>query len=273
MIIGRWLFCIAVAAAAEPPTVDASPSAAVLGGGDLSSYELGPGDVVRVRVYGEDDLTGEYPVDGSGRINMPLLGGVEVAGETADGVARVLTRRLADGYLRDPDVTVWLDGFRSQPVSVLGGVNNPGVYYLEGPTTLVQVLSQAGGVADGGVDEVQLTRGQGGGVERIRYADIISGTARDIQLRAGDTIVVPDRRVSFVGQVQSPGALPFRDDMTVVSGLAAAGGASETASLVRVVVVRNGESMRVNVRRILAGKRPDVPLQPGDQVFVKESIF
>ena len=238
------------------------------------SYRVGSGDVVQVQVYGEADLSGSFPVDPAGSVVLPLVGSIPIQGLTADCIAVRLTEALADGYLRDPDVTVSLDGFRSQPVSVLGAVKSPGLYYLEGPTTVLQMLSKAGGVSSDGFDALRLTRaGNENDVVMIPYQPLLSEGRDNLILGAGDVLFVPDLTVTVLGSVKSPGDVPYKEGLTVSRCLAAAGGATDVANLGRVYIQRGDQRVRINVRRVLAGKDADMEVLSGDRIFVKESVF
>lgn len=232
-------------------------------------YRTGAGDSLAVTVYGEPSLTGQFQVDAAGQVDFPLLGRVPVVGLTPEEVATALTTRLRAGFINDPNVTVAVGAYRSQPVSVLGAVAKPGVYFLRGPTTVLQILSEAGGVNPSGVNEVRLSQGEGEGTS-LPYDALLSGAITPA-LRAGDVVFVPASMVSVMGEVQKAGDIAFREGLTVSKAIAAAGGAASTASLGRVFILRGTERIRVNVRRILSGRAADVPLLPGDQVFVAES--
>jgi polysaccharide export outer membrane protein len=238
------------------------------------SYRVGSGDIVLIQVYGEADLSGSFPVDPAGAVIIPLVGAVKVGGLTADCISVRVTEALADGYLRDPDVTVSLDGYRSQPVSVLGAVKNPGLYYLDGPTTVLQMLSKAGGVSSTGVDALRLTRaGNDNDVIQIPYEPLLAEGRENLTLGAGDVLFVPDLTVTVLGSVKNPGEVPYKEGLTISRCLASAGGATDVANLGRVYLQRGDQRIRVNVRRVLAGKDPDLVVKAGDRVFVKESVF
>jgi len=279
MIALTFLFAAALAQAPLPADADRSEVAApdpcapdVLSAAD--SYRVGSGDVVQIQVYGEADLSGSFPVDAAGSVVLPLVGGVKVGGLTAECISVRLTEALADGYLRDPDVTVSLDGYRSQPVSVLGAVKSPGLYYLEGPTTVLQILSRAGGVASDGFDALQLTRaGNENDVLQIPYQPLLSEGRSNVTLGAGDVLFVPDLTITVLGSVKNPGELPYKEGLTVSRCLAAAGGATDVANLGRVYLQRGDQRIRINVRRVLAGKDADLAVESGDRIFVKESSF
>jgi len=270
LLVSAAVFAVTPAHADDTPTGPCSEAALSAPG----TYRVGSGDVVQIQVYGEADLSGSFPVDTTGGVLIPLVGTIPVQGLSADCIGERISAALADGYLRDPDVTVSLDGFRSQPVSVLGAVKKPGLYYLEGPTTVLQMLSKAGGVTAEGVDAVRLTRASTENeVIEIPYEALVAEGRDNLPLSAGDVLFIPDLTVTVQGSVQDPGDVPFKEGMTVSRSIAAAGGATDVANLGRVFLIRENTRVRVNVRRVLAGRDPDVTLQPGDQVFVKESVF
>ena len=107
------------------------------------SYQLGTGDKVRVVIFGEDDLGGEFQVDGNGHISLPLIGEITAAGATAPELEQLIAGKLADGYLRDPRVSVSITTYR--PFYVIGEVNRPGEYaYVNGMSAL-NAIALAGG--------------------------------------------------------------------------------------------------------------------------------
>ncbi|MFN2355171.1 MAG: polysaccharide biosynthesis/export family protein, partial [Desulfopila sp.] len=110
-------------------------------------YRIGPGDVIKINVYDNDDLTTKVMVNSEGQIVMPLLGPVEVEKLSVPGVTQKITRLLADGYLVNPQVNVFIEEYRSKKVVVLGQVRQPGLVELRGAITFLELLSQAGGLS------------------------------------------------------------------------------------------------------------------------------
>ena len=257
---------------AAPATAGEDPSATASSPG--SQYRIGAGDTLQVQVYGEESLSGPFPVNDGGALDFPLLGPIEVAGLTALEAAELLRARLGDGFIVEPNVTAWLDSYQSQPVQVLGAVAKPGLYYLKGSTTVLEILSEAGGASIEGVNEVRITRGgEEGDVTVVPYDHLLGRGEGNLELKGGDIVFVPESLVTVMGQVNKPGDISLRDDLTVSDCIAAAGGAHETANLGRVWILRGDERIRVNVRKVLAGKAEDVRVQAGDRVFVGESAF
>ena len=153
------------------------------------------GDKISVRVYGEEELGGEFQVQDAGSIDFPLVGAIEAVGLSQNGLARQLEQRLADGYLREPQVTVVVLERANLEVSVLGAVQSPGrLSYVEN-LTLVQAISTAGGLQPlAAPKRVKLTREGTDGLETIVVSvkDITEGRREDIRLRPGDIVFVPE---------------------------------------------------------------------------------
>jgi polysaccharide export outer membrane protein len=165
---------------AEPPEI-------------TSGFQLG--DSFEVRVYGEDEIGGAFQVQEDGSIVFSLLGRVEVEGLTQAQLAAELERRLADGYLREPQVTVVLTARQNYEVSVLGQVQKPGSFpYIE-RLTIVQAISDAGGLTDiAHKRRVKLTRqtGEGPKTFEVSIKAITEGREADIMLQPGDIVFVPE---------------------------------------------------------------------------------
>jgi len=158
---------------------------------------FGPGDVFVVRVYGEEELSGNHQVAPDGTINFPLLGAVEVSGLEPPAVADKLQKLLKErDLLRDPHVSVYVEQYASKRVSVVGAVANPGTFKLEPGMTVVQAISMAGGFSSlADRDATTVNRRVDGQTVRYRVpvGKVTKGQAEDIEVAAGDVIVVPER--------------------------------------------------------------------------------
>ncbi len=283
-----WLsFHTADSWAVEPPEVYPAPGEQAVGGEpdgveDVSLayqlsrqalYRVGPGDILAVQVFGEKDLTGPYPVSSSGEVDFPLLGVLSVDKLTTEEISKAIAQRLGQGYLNNPHVTVSVDTYASQPVQVMGAVGKPGLYFLQGPTTVLQMLSMAGGIAADGVDEVRISRRGEDKPLVVPFEKLLSEGGVAMMLEAGDVVFVAQGIISVLGMVGKPGEITFRDGLTLSSALAAVGGPLTTANLRKVFVLRGDARIQVNVKRILDGKSTDFLLEPGDRVFVPEGVF
>lgn len=227
--------------------------------------------MVEVEVYDEPELSKAYEVSASGTITVPFLGELPVKGQTSNDVARQLTEGYLDGILVHPQISVRVAEHRSQQVEVYGAVEKPGPYYLEGPTTLLEILGRAGWIdTDKSSNHVVLRRDDGDSVT-LTVAAVVSGE-RNIPLRRGDVVSVEEGQVVYVGgEVEKAGPVIYSEGLTVMQALLRAGGPSETARLKGAYIVRNGEKVPVNLRRISDGRDADLTMEPGDQLFLKES--
>jgi len=272
-------FLILVALCATPWLVSAQQRDAAAAPQSLQQrddYVVGAGDVIRVQVFQNPDLTVEARVSESGVISYPLLGALRIGGLSPTAVERLISERLKSGnFLQNPQVTVNIVQFRSQQVSVLGNVNKPGRYPLE--TTgmrLSEVLSLAGGVAPTGADEVVLITRRGGSSQRVEVdlVDLFASgdVSKDPALVAGDVLYV-NRAPNFYiyGQVNRPGMYTLERGMTLAQAIAKGGGLTlrGTDRAVRLHRRYGGKSVQV-----LEPKLED-PIRPDDLVFIRESVF
>ncbi len=234
-------------------------------------YRIGSGDVVRIDVYGESDMSAEWIVRSDGKIAFPHLGEVAVAGYSPGELVGALSGQLSE-YFREPNVSVEVVEYRSQCVQVTGAVTTRGEFCIDGPTTLLEVISRAGYIdSETSVGEIRILHSSGQ-IERVTLTDLEQTGRNNLHIRSGDVIHVPQREVVYVGgEVLKPDAVHFYEGMTVIQALTHAGGPSKQAQLRGAYLLRNGERIPLNLRRILAGREADVSMQPGDQLFLKES--
>lgn len=158
---------------------------------------LGASDVFDIRVFGEEDLSGTYRVAQDGTIDFPLIGRVEVAGLEPTDVADLIEERLRVAqYMRDPQVSIFVQEYNSKRISVLGAVREPGSFPMQSGLTVVQAISLAGGfTALANRDGTTVARRVNGQIQRIPvHVDrITSGQEEDVVIRAQDIIYVPER--------------------------------------------------------------------------------
>jgi protein involved in polysaccharide export with SLBB domain len=155
---------------------------------------VGAGDVIEIRVYGEKDLTGLYRVEGDGTIVIPLIGKVKVIGKTPPVIGYRIARKLRSGYLRNPQVTVFVKEYNSKKVTVFGQVKKPGVFRYTDNMTIIQVITAAGGFTEmADQDSTIVTRFKDGRKYRIRVKvkSIGQGREQNFVVRPGDVIFVP----------------------------------------------------------------------------------
>jgi polysaccharide export outer membrane protein len=251
-----------------------------------SARAILPQDVLAITVLDQPDLSNiKYPVDADGTVLFPWLGRIRAAGLTAVQFEADLTKRLADGYIRDPQVSVKLERATMGRVFVFGAVTNPGPYELTASMTLLEVLARAG---YGTASEAVIVRtkgataavmpGENAASEVIKVnlrdfeRDVIAGKlSSNVMLAGNDTIYVPRtdaNRVFVTGEVRTPGAYSVPQGTTVLEVIQMAGGLTEHASERRIQLVRvvNGK------RRALKAKMTD-EVKPGDSIVVPERFF
>jgi protein involved in polysaccharide export with SLBB domain len=161
----------------------------------LDRIGLGPGDVFEVSVYGEERLSGIHRIAPDGAIQFPLINRVVVEGMTPSEIAEELKKRLQDGYLRDPSVSVFVKEYNSKKVFVLGEVERPGTFPYSAQMNIVEAITLAGGFKDSGnANYVIVTRHSAEGDTRVPVPvkKITEGKAPNFSLLPGDIIFVPD---------------------------------------------------------------------------------
>jgi polysaccharide export outer membrane protein len=265
---------------------------------NVSSYLLGPNDQLKIWVLGMEQEIGDKPirVDPSGDIDLPIAGKVHAAGLTTDQLKTDLTHTYAKD-LRNPQVSVELLDFGSQPVSVMGAVNRPGVRQLEGHKTLVEAISLAEGLRPDAGPRVNISRQIQYGpiplpnarpdetgtytVADVGVKDLLAGThpAENIVVFPNDVITIPVAETIFViGDVKKPGEIVLKGDgVSVLQALSYAQGFGEqpapgNAKIVRVVAgTTERKDIPVDLGKIIAGKSEDIAMRPNDILVVPPS--
>lgn len=240
------------------------------------SYELGGGDVVKITVFQNPDLTTETRVTESGSLTFPLIGELQVRGLTTVDAEKRIAQRLKDGgFVQQAQVNVIVLQFRSVQVSVLGQVNRPGRYPVEGAVhKLTDLLALAGGVTPFGADSVTLVTMRSGKEQRMEIdlpAMFSAGDlSKDMKVANGDVIFVPRAPVFYIyGEVQRPGQLRVERDMTLMQAIAAGGGPTIRGTERGIRIHRRNGDGKLDVIQ------PDLKelIRPDDVVFVRESLF
>lgn len=250
-----------------------------------SVYRLGPGDEIHMSVFGVEELSDTYRIDGMGRVSLPLIGETEVSGYTLAEAEQVLARRFGERYLRNPQISVSVTEFRSQQFTAIGAVAQPRVYSTQRRITLVEALAMSGGLsADAGTSVYLTDRIRDPETGGLGTRNLIVGL-HDLMQRSdeynvvlGDSalINVPRAGSIFVeGAVRQPGAYQKRGDTTVLKAITMAGGLKFEANRSRLRVLRrNPESDEwiqetVSMQEIRTSPLADVELNDGDIVMVE----
>ena len=262
-------------------------------------YVIGPEDLLTIDVFEVPELNKSVRVANDGTISLALLGRLYAAGLTVQQLRKELEEKWGQKYLVNPQVSVFVAEYHSQPVSVIGAVERPGVYELRGPRTLIEMLSLAGGMAKQGMAPgrtLMVTR-KGGFTEDFRPLEGMTLIAPDkveidlqrllysrdeglnIDVKPFDVIAVSKADIVYVvGDVKKPGGYVLGDhrDLTVLQVLALAEGTTGTASKGAARIIRTSESgsrteIPVDLTKILKGKSQDVKLVANDILFVPTS--
>jgi len=239
-------------------------------------YLLAPGDILKISVFKNTDLSLDVRVSEAGSISYPLIGSVAVSGLTLPAAERKIAQMLRDGgFVVNPQVNILLTQAFGNLVSVIGEVNTAGRYSLDAAGGhLSGMLAAAGGVAQTGGDFVIVTGTRNGKPFR-REVDIVkmslSGNpAEDIELVGGDTLFVNRAPLFYIyGQVQKPGQFRLERGMTVMQALASGGGVTGKGTQRGIVRHRRDASGKVKEE----GVSLDDDVQDKDVIYVKESLF
>jgi polysaccharide export outer membrane protein len=252
----------------------------------IREYLVGPEDLLEISLYDIEDASGEprripARVSQTGVITLPLVGQIEVAGNSAVEIEGLLRERYRE-FIHEPQITVFVKEYRSYRISVVGHVENPGLFEVSGEKTLLEILGMAGGLNKDAGTMVQLTRQTQKGL-RTHYIDldrlVRGGDLRfNVPLRPGDVVSVPKAGVFYVeGSVKNPGSFPLRGTMTVTQAIATAGGPNERlAKTGQTMLYRRGvngdrEAVRVDVNAIRSGRAEDPLVAENDVIMVPMS--
>jgi polysaccharide export outer membrane protein len=267
-MLGLFLLFVTGVFAQDTPTDSA----------DVLTYPLGPGDEIRLEVVGQQDMSGVFRISADGKVTVPMVGDIDVSQMTLDEATTRIRNELARTVLVKPQVILKVEAFNSRRIDVSGGVVKPGTYSLQKAHTRVsEILPRAGGLADASAPTAQIYRevaGQRTSIPVDLDAIYKGDPDADLEVRAGDQLYVPPVQSIFVdGQVQKPGAIAYRDGMTLTQAITQAGSALGTARLSGVYVRRGTEKIPVNLKRVQHGDDADIALQPSDIIVVPESVF
>ena len=274
----------------NPPAAPAPPAAPPAAApAPAMASEVGPGDVLEVNVFGNDDLSRIPTVQTNGAISLPLLGEVQVAGLTIAEVQRKITNLLEKDYLVRPQVEVKVREFQSQFVSVVGEVNSPGRKPIRGRMRLIDMLIEAGSFKPSASGQVMITRTEGAFDDgqrsiTVRISSSASPSAQDLvnlelPLKNGDILTaLPKAFVTVDGEVNKPGRYAIESDLTVTGAVSLAGGLTRFGSndvKVRRTDLQTGKVtiVEVDLKDVRNGKKPDVPLLPNDVISVSRRVF
>jgi polysaccharide biosynthesis/export protein len=281
-IASALLLLCSIAPAQTAPPVPARPSSA----GSASAPEepaklvIGRGDLVEVSVFGATDFNKQVRVSDDGDIALPFITPVVVEGLTTKQAEDVIAEKLSvGGFFNNPRVSVFVKDYVTQGVSVLGEVQKPGIYQMLGSRTLLDAISVAGGTTPKAGRVVTITHRDHPDTPETASLSTTAGDGgrNNVQLRPGDIVLVSKAGIVYVvGAVRQPTGIVLENpSLTVLQAIAMAQGTDPTASLNGAKVIRksSGQASEIPIplKRILAGKSPDIKVQADDIVFIPSS--
>lgn len=265
---------------------------------DALRYILGPDDQVKVWVLGLEEITDKpLRIDPGGDIDLPLIGKVHAGGLTVEQLKAELVQRFSKELLK-PQVSVEIVDFGSQPVSVMGAVNHPGVYQLHGRRTLMEAVSLADGLRQDAGPRITISRQIQYGpiplrtvktdssgkfsVAEVSVKELLAGTnpTENIPVCPNDVVAVPlAEAVYVIGEVKKPGEIALKNNasISVLQALASAEGygatpAPQDSKIIRLVPgSTERKEIPVDLRKIQAGKAEDIAMRPDDILVIPPS--
>ncbi|NWF54679.1 MAG: polysaccharide biosynthesis/export family protein [Syntrophaceae bacterium] len=257
-------------------------------------YKIGPEDLLEIAVFEVEKLNKTVRVSARGDISLPLLGILKVKGLTANELEKKISDLLAEKYLKDPYVTVFIKEYRNQRISVIGMVEKPGIYEVAGQKTVLGMLAMAGGLKEdagrllfllrpppSNEDDPKPMTGPALQAPLAMVIDLdellIKGDlSLNVPTFSGDVINVPTSGKVFVGgEVSRPGGFPLKGRrVTVTQAIALAEGLKSEADGADIRIFRfsgkgnEKEVIAVNYYEIVEGKAIDLPLKENDIVIV-----
>ena len=265
---------------------------------DISHYLLGSDDTLKIWALGIEEISDKpVRIDPSGDIDLPVVGKVHARGLSLEQLKGQLLQRLAKEVLK-PQVSVEIVDFGSQPVSVMGAVNHPGVFQLRGRKTLMEVVSTADGLRPDAGPHVTISREIQYGalplpgakpdptgkysIAEVGVKELLGGEnpSQNILMLPHDVVTVPVAEAVFVmGEVKKPGevALKSNASITVMQALASAEGmgptpAPQDSRIIRIVPgTAERKEIPVDLKKIMAGTAEDVAMRPNDILIVPPS--
>ena len=277
----------ATPAATRPASVVVSPE---------KGYQIGPSDVIEVKIEDAPELSGTWEVGADGAFPMGYLGMVKAAGKTAHELQKLIADGLRGDYLKDPRVNVTVKQINSRSFFIQGSVRNPGVYQVGGNPTLLELIPIAGGLAENHGSTAFIIRkikasnngeaaGAAEGEEQPKYellkvniAGLLRGDFRNNPfIKPGDIVNIPPTDVFFVaGEVNAPGSFPLKEGTTLRQAISLAQGTSYKAATGRGVIFRESadgkrQEIAVDIGKVMSGKQEDIAIQANDTIIVPNS--
>jgi len=234
-----------------------------------TKYQIGAQDLLKITVLDEAELSQSYRVDSDGSITFPYIGRIQAAGSTLIELQERVRSGLAAGYIKNPQVRVEIESYKSQSVMVSGEVRSPGKIPMTGAMTVLEALAAAGSPTSSASSELTIAHPKKPGAEdsdaditRVNWKDLQLGRGTDVALQDGDLINIPKAQTFFMtGQIRNSGSYVLEPGTTVQQAIAMAGGLTD-----------RGSDRRITASRLVKGKLTDVGLKMEDRVMPNDVI-
>jgi polysaccharide export outer membrane protein len=275
------LLALSTASAQDRASAESSGSSSSSGFRSGAAGPIGAGDLVDLSVFDTPELSGKLRVSNTGDIFLPLVGALHVQGLKAEEAQTLIRQKFVDGgFLKDPQVTVFISDYATQGVSVVGEVHKPGNYPAFGSHRLLDYISLAEGLTPMAGTTITVTHP--GHPDQPEHFKILSGSApapeNNPEILPGDTIFVEKAGLIYVvGDVVRPGGFPMDHDghLTILQAVALAQGTNYTAAKSSTRLIRTTatgrEEIPIDLKKIFAAKAEDLTLQDNDILFVPNS--
>lgn len=250
---------------------------------EASYYPLGPKDIVNIIVYGEPQLSGDYEISDEGNINFPLIGKVAVSNLTAQQAAERIEKLLEKDYFVDAQVFLVIKEYRSYWVNVIGEVKNTGRKYLKSKSTILDVISESGGLSSDAGDLITLKRPVNKDSNLIVQLDLRELTDPNspnfnYKVEPGDTIIIHPKPYFYIqGEVGKPGKYELVKNLTLLQAIALAGGTGKFANEKNIEIYRTeGDEIKIikkNLKEIKKNEEEDISILPMDTIIVNKRTF
>ncbi|MEM3845794.1 MAG: SLBB domain-containing protein, partial [Candidatus Parvarchaeota archaeon] len=234
-----------------------------------SVYQLRPGDVISVSVYGHPELSGQYTIGPDGYAQIIPIGNIDIGGLTIQAVTNIVASKM-QAFVSQPQVTVSIQSYAPFLVYVLGSVKNPGVVRITGPQAkLSEVFALSGGaVSDANLRNVEIITPSGTSMIVNFYGFMMGKSIVDPTVDAGDTVIVPSLKqdgIFVMGGVQNPGFVQYTPDISILDIFKNTGGFNQNADLANAIVFYKGQTtgQTINLSGIYEGKVPNIKIEPG----------
>jgi polysaccharide biosynthesis/export protein len=248
------------------------------------SLLIGPGDALHIQVYDTPEMEQKARVTDAGELPLAFVGNVRVINMTpAQAAAEIEKRLIALNIMIHPQVTVRVDAYATQNVTIMGQVTKPGIYEVDTRRKVVEVLALAGGLTDLADRHVTIERHGDPNHKVEYYYSNIADTAlsEDPMVYPGDAVIVPRAAVVYVlGDVLKPGGFPVNTNnsqMTVLQALSLAGSPNHSAAIGKSKLVRKTptgiKEIDLPLGAMQKGKQQDIALMPDDVIYVPFSLL